>query len=96
MAYREITDESGQQWRVWDTYPGRFGGQSIIASGYADGWLTFESEAGKRRLAPVPEGWETREEDALLRLLEAADRVAPAPRGERPPPLTGAGAAPPP
>ncbi|HEX2205828.1 MAG TPA: hypothetical protein VHG91_21115 [Longimicrobium sp.] len=94
MAYREITDESGRQWRVWDTYPQAFGGRSVIADGYASGWLTFESETEKRRLAPVPEGWETREAEALLRFLETADGVAPTPRGERPPPLTGAETAP--
>src|SRR6185312_8332845 len=28
-----------------------------VATEYSQGWLCFESEGEKRRLAPVPEGW---------------------------------------
>ena len=81
MAYREITDPAGRRWRVWDTYPQEFGGRSIIAEGFASGWLTFECDAEKRRVAPVPRGWAERDGDALLQLLESADAVEPAASG---------------
>jgi hypothetical protein len=29
-----------------------------LSPGLAAGWLVFESQSEKRRLAPVPEGWE--------------------------------------
>jgi hypothetical protein len=43
-----------------------------VSAEYACGWLTFQSEREKRRLAPVPEGWESLDERALESLCEAA------------------------
>ncbi|HET6765369.1 MAG TPA: hypothetical protein VFH27_16900 [Longimicrobiaceae bacterium] len=40
-----------------------------------EGWLCFESDGAKRRLAPVPEGWQALEEAELERLLHGAQRV---------------------
>jgi hypothetical protein len=42
---------------------------------YAHGWLCFESEGEKRRLAPLPVDWETMSETTLTSLLEEAVRV---------------------
>jgi hypothetical protein len=39
---------------------------------YVNGWLAFESPVEKRRLAPVPEGWEQFDERDLERLCDAA------------------------
>jgi hypothetical protein len=36
------------------------------------GWLAFESPAGRRRLAPIPTGWDDLPDDALARLCDAA------------------------
>lgn len=36
-----------------------------IASEFAGGWLCFECPTGKRRLAPVPEGWERVDHDTI-------------------------------
>lgn len=41
-----------------------------------DGWLAFESEGQRRRLAPVPERWRTLPDDELEALLAKA-RVVP-------------------
>jgi len=46
-----------------------------VASEYSSGWLCFESEGDKRRLAPVPDGWYQAGTDRLATLLEAAKRV---------------------
>jgi hypothetical protein len=46
-----------------------------VASEYSKGWLCFESEGEKRRLAPVPPGWEEAGPDRLSTLLQAAKRV---------------------
>jgi hypothetical protein len=74
MAYFEIADADGRVWRVWETQPQsrRTGG---VAEGYASGWLTFESDTEKRRLLPVPPGWEQRDTPGLLELLARALRV---------------------
>lgn len=84
MPYREITDQEGRAWRVWDTYPGRFGRAGIVSDVLATGWLTFESPGEKRRLAPVPEGWEDQDPGGLLLLLAEAEctgREGPAAEG---------------
>jgi len=65
---REYKDKKGIQWRVWDVYPGpRASGPSRVADGELrtfphkdldEGWLCFESTTEKRRVAPIPNGWE--------------------------------------
>ena len=46
-----------------------------VASEYSQGWLCFESEDEKRRLAPVPAGWQEAGPDRLSTWLQAAKRV---------------------
>jgi hypothetical protein len=46
-----------------------------VATEYSDGWLCFESEGEKRRLAPVPEGWTEAGPNQLSTWLQAAKRV---------------------
>jgi hypothetical protein len=50
-----------------------------VSGAYAQGWLAFESKHDKRRLAPVPEGWEEFDDRELGRLVEQA-RPAGRPR----------------
>jgi hypothetical protein len=67
MGYTEFTDRQGRSWRVWHTVP-QFGLLAHRAPEWANGWLTFESGHEKRRLAPVPPGWD-RLPPARLELL---------------------------
>ena len=46
-----------------------------VASEFSHGWLCFESEGDKRRLAPVPAGWQEAGPDRLSTWLQAAKRV---------------------
>jgi hypothetical protein len=46
-----------------------------VASEYSNGWLCFEGEGEKRRLAPVPDGWEQAGPDRLATWLQSAKRV---------------------
>lgn len=46
-----------------------------VASEYSSGWLCFECDGDKRRLAPVPDGWSEAGPDRLSTWLEAAKRV---------------------
>jgi hypothetical protein len=46
-----------------------------VASEYSQGWLCFEGEGEKRRLAPVPPGWEEAGPDRMSTWLQAAKRV---------------------
>lgn len=46
-----------------------------VATEYSEGWLCFESDGDKRRLAPVPEGWDEAGPDRLSTWLQSAKRV---------------------
>jgi hypothetical protein len=55
----------------------RRGANSVpfVSPALAKGWLCFESEHGKRRLAPPPVRWEDIPESELAELWEQADIV---------------------
>jgi hypothetical protein len=64
---RGFTDSAGVEWRVWEVFPSRaalpsttesFSHSSLKETPFANGWLCFECGEAKRRLAPIPEGWE--------------------------------------
>ena len=58
-----------------DRRRGPFRRSVSVASEYSSGWLCFESEGEKRRLAPVPPGWSEAGPDRLSTWLQAAKRV---------------------
>ena len=55
MPIREFTDVHGATWKVWSTIPFTMAG---VAEHLRQGWLCFESEGKRRRLYPIPDGWE--------------------------------------
>jgi hypothetical protein len=69
LAHRAFRDERGQEWQVWDVYPTS---DAAVKPELRGGWLAFESHDEKRRLAPIPPGWETASEAELLALLARA------------------------
>src|SRR5438034_5245279 len=86
---REFRDTAGLTWRVWDVYPSRRSGPHAAIRGedatsldvfphreLAEGWLCFESEAEKRRLAPIPLGWELWDEHSLRELCSRAGFIS--------------------
>ena len=75
MPQREITDALGRVWQVWDVNP-----SVVVKEELRNGWLTFETTREKRRLAPLPEGWEDRTDPELLDLLQQATVVKPSRR----------------
>jgi hypothetical protein len=46
-----------------------------IHSDLSHGWLAFESKHDKRRLAPIPVGWEAFDESLLEQLCEQAHSI---------------------
>ena len=89
MPVRTFVDRKGATWRVWATRPSR---AAVLSSEFAEGWLTFESEAGGvRRLAPVPDGWLDVSDDRLYLMCRAAEpmpRHTPILPGELLPPTS--------
>jgi len=47
-----------------------------LSEGYGSGWLTFESLAEKRRLVPIPNGWDELSQAELRVLCDRAKRIA--------------------
>lgn len=81
---RGFKDTTGVEWRVWEVVPSRAAiGTSAVAQSrtslsatpYANGWLCFESPVEKRRLAPIPAGWELGDPVDIAQLLEQATPV---------------------
>lgn len=78
MALRSFTDSQGQGWRVWNVVPqyDTARDEDTMTPGLQGGWLCFEKEGQKRRLSPIPDGWEAAEPEALERYCQAATPVA--------------------
>jgi len=72
VPIRDFTDAAGVRWTVWNTVPFTTG---VVTSMQA-GWLTFESSQGRRRLSPVPEGWERASVDRLSSYCADAQPVS--------------------
>ncbi|HET6230703.1 MAG TPA: hypothetical protein VFE05_11590 [Longimicrobiaceae bacterium] len=81
MAHREFTASDGTVWQAWDVVPGKTLGfrTHMTAPELSGGWLCFQCDAEKRRLAPIPEGWDTHPDDDLEGHLSRAGIVAPRP-----------------
>jgi hypothetical protein len=76
MAYREFSDTEGRAWRVWDTYPEK---PQLVRPVYENGWLCFEGDGEKRRLAPIPAEWVEADGPALASLLARASTMGAVP-----------------
>ena len=76
MALREFSDHAGRAWTVWEMRPEQMHARtrgSAALGAFAEGWLCFESDAGeKRRLSPIPDGWEALSNTALAELCASA------------------------
>lgn len=68
-----------REWTVWDVFP-TFDARVRMSGEAADllvqGWLVFECDVEKRRLGPIPDGWDALPDDDLVLLLESAVPVA--------------------
>lgn len=54
--------------------------QIVVADDLREGWLAFQCEKERRRITPVPLGWEKMTDDELIGLLGRATPVAHARR----------------
>ena len=75
MTMRSCTDRRGIRWDVFEVHPGANGRASErMPEAFRAGWLCFQSASERRRLAPIPLGWQDWEERALLGALEYGHR----------------------
>jgi len=77
MSHRTFRDAEGEEWQVWDVFP-----STDVRHTLQGGWLTFQSDREKRRLAPVPLYW-TSGDDAELRRMLASAKAVPDKTGVR-------------
>ena len=63
-------------WRVWLTRPAV---PSVVSEEFRGGWLCFDSELGRRRLAPIPIGWERADPERLEFWLRKATPIRHSP-----------------
>lgn len=71
--FRAITDPQGRTWHVRSVFPSTIHHTpACMPPDYRAGWLAFESGEMKRRLAPIPPGWDLAPDDVLRALLENA------------------------
>ena len=71
MPYREIADDGGV-WIVFSTQP-RSGAN--VRPRYACGWLSFHRGPERRRLSPIPSGWDSAGDDQLRLWLRSSEVV---------------------
>lgn len=84
MGRRRFSDQDGIQWEVHDVVAlpgfGRPGEPQLAPHSEvfraARTWLVFECPSGKRRLASIPDDWESASDAELQRLLALATPVA--------------------
>jgi hypothetical protein len=88
MDYCEFTDSAGVRWKAYRVEPQRVsaalerlrGSLSAELSERRQPWLLFESPNERRRVTPIPEGWDENPTYALLeQWCTSADRIPPAP-----------------
>ena len=79
---RQIRDDAGVEWMVYEVNPVAGAWRSIdsLPEGYRNGWLCFESQTEKRRLTPLPPGWEDLPTEQLSGLLGNAVQVRRSPQ----------------
>jgi hypothetical protein len=76
-AHRFFTDARGVSWDVFAVHPApRAASRTPLPSALQHGWLCFESRAEKRRLGPIPRGWESLSDRALEQLSQRAELAA--------------------
>ena len=77
MALRNFTDSAGHTWRVWNVVPQYAVDRDDerMTPGLHGGWLCFENSGEKRRLSPIPDGWENAASEALESYCRQASPV---------------------
>jgi hypothetical protein len=71
---REFCDAAGAAWKVFRATPHTSPGkrEKVLPEEFRSGWLVFECEEERRRLAPIPEDWEELTEAELAQLCMQA------------------------
>lgn len=78
MAHRRIVDNEEQVWDVWEVRTSATTSRRILVQpDLQAGWLAFQCGEQRRRLAPLPTGWDEMSDHALLGLMDQANPIQP-------------------
>ena len=66
-----FTDQSGTSWDVFEVYPTEARTVSRVPAAFRSGWLCFQSNFERRRLAPIPFDWRNWDVETLTAALLA-------------------------
>lgn len=74
---REFCDAAGAAWRVFRATPHSSVSkrEQVLPEAFRHGWLVFECDVERRRLAPIPDDWEALTEQELAQLCLQAPVV---------------------
>jgi hypothetical protein len=84
MAHRDLLDSDGVEWQVWAVIPPLTDGlvhtttldtNAGFTPELRHGWVAFQSRSERKRLMPIPPGWEEMNEAELRALLATATPV---------------------
>jgi hypothetical protein len=86
---RRYTDRRVKDEERWDKMDRRSGvdrrrealARNPVAAEFAAGWLCFETQGEKRRLAPVPESWDRADDETIEQWCSLAKPVVRRPSG---------------
>jgi hypothetical protein len=87
MAERSFISPEGVAWQAWDVVPDRHPewpahARRHLPQEMASGWICFESDSEKRRMRPIPAGWELwTDEELRWHCLQAAPVIRPSAAG---------------
>ncbi|MEO7457819.1 MAG: hypothetical protein ABIY52_16270 [Gemmatimonadaceae bacterium] len=76
IMMRTFKDPSGTEWDVFEVHPDSARTVSRVPVAFRGGWLCFQSARERRRLAPIPPGWEDWDIDALTSALQTTHGMA--------------------
>lgn len=75
-GHRAFHDRAGTSWEAFAVYPSaQTTSRARLPGPFRNGWLAFECDREKRRLSPIPDGWQSLAEPDLLALCERAEPV---------------------
>jgi hypothetical protein len=78
MAHRRIVDKQDQVWDVWEVTTSASASRRILVQpDLQGGWLAFQCGEQRRRLAPLPIGWDELSDHALVALMDTAPPIEP-------------------
>jgi len=77
MAHRRILDNQQQVWDVWEVTTASAPRRILVQPELQSGWLAFQCGEQRRRLAPLPIGWDEMSDHALLGLMDQASPILP-------------------